>query len=94
MSVFLPHSKSIGNYNDSKISMVLEENLNKRSQDLAPRYHDAGQFYWLKTNPFLISKKIFTENSGSIILNELQVQDIDNETDWKLAELKHTLLYP
>jgi N-acylneuraminate cytidylyltransferase len=80
--------------NNSKISMVWKENLNKRSQDLQPRYHDAGQFYWLKTNPFLTSKKLFTENSGSIVLDELQVQDIDNETDWKIAELKHTILYP
>ena len=28
----------------------------------------------------------------SVILNELEVQDIDNETDWKLAELKFRLL--
>lgn len=80
--------------NDSKTSMVWEENLNKRSQDLPARYHDAGQFYWTNIQEFLKSKKLFTANSGSIILDELQVQDIDNETDWKLAELKHSLLFP
>ncbi len=79
--------------NDSKTSMVWPENLNKRSQDLPLRYHDAGQFYWINTAAFLREKKVFTQNSGSIILNELQVQDIDNETDWKLAELKHSLLF-
>lgn len=78
--------------NNSKVSMVNPENVNMRSQDLAPRYHDAGQFYWMKTAVFLTEKKIFTANTGSIILSELQVQDIDNETDWKLAELKHSLL--
>lgn len=80
--------------NDSKTSMVWEENLNKRSQDLPARYHDAGQFYWTSIQEFLKVKKLFTANSGSIILDELQVQDIDNETDWKLAELKHSLLFP
>jgi len=79
---------------DSKISMILPENINKRSQDLQTTYHDAGQFYWLNTSSFLKEKKMFTQNSGSIILNELQVQDIDNDTDWKIAELKHTLLFP
>lgn len=79
--------------NNSKISMVYPENLNKRSQDLQPRYHDAGQFYWMNVGAFFKEKKIFTNNSGSITLNELQVQDIDSETDWKLAELKHSLLF-
>jgi N-acylneuraminate cytidylyltransferase len=42
----------------------------------------------------MTGKKIFTQNSGAIILDELQVQDIDTETDWKIAELKHSLLFP
>jgi pseudaminic acid cytidylyltransferase len=78
--------------NHSKTTMVWEENLNKRSQDLPARYHDAGQFYWMNIEMFLKEKKLFTNNSGSIILDELQVQDIDNETDWKLAQLKYQLL--
>lgn len=80
--------------NNSKTSMVYPENMNKRSQDLVPRYHDAGQFYWMNVEAFLKEKKIFTNNTGSIILDEMEVQDIDNETDWKLAELKHSLLFP
>jgi len=35
---------------------------------------------------------MFTENTASIILNEIEVQDIDNETDWKMAELKYEFL--
>ena len=78
---------------NSKTSMIWSENLNKRSQDLQQTYHDAGQFYWININSFLKEKKLFTQNTGSIILNELHVQDIDNETDWKIAELKHSLLF-
>ncbi len=74
--------------------MIWPENLNKRSQDLSPAYHDAGQFYWIQVSSFLEEKKLFTSNSGSIILDEMQVQDIDNETDWKIAELKHAILFP
>ena len=78
-------------FNGNKIEMIHPANLQKRSQDLPKAYHDAGQFYWLETESFLKDKKIYTDNSGAIILDELQVQDIDNETDWKLAEMKYKL---
>lgn len=63
-----------------------------RSQDLEKSYHDAGQFYWMKTSVCIEKKQIITNNSGSVILTELEGQDIDNEVDWKLAELKYELL--
>ena len=78
---------------DNKISMVWPKHLNTRSQDLEPRYHDAGQFYWINTNAFECEMKLFTQNSGTIIISELQAQDIDTETDWKLAEIKYKLLH-
>ena len=37
-------------------------------------------------------KKLFTNNSGAIIISELHAQDIDTETDWKLAEIKFNLM--
>jgi N-acylneuraminate cytidylyltransferase len=75
-----------------KVEMIWPENLNKRSQDIAPAYHDAGQFYWANTEAVMNKKSLLTGNSASLILSELEVQDIDNETDWKLAELKYQLL--
>lgn len=78
--------------NDGFVKMIWPENKLKRSQDLKPAYHDAGQFYWINTDRFLKSRSLFTDNSGSIILSELEVQDIDNETDWELAEMKYSLL--
>ncbi len=77
---------------DGKVAMQWPENMNKRSQDLPPCYHDAGQFYWINVAAFLAKQQLFTDNTGAVILNELQVQDIDNETDWKIAELKYLLL--
>ncbi len=63
-----------------------------RSQDLERSFHDAGQFYWFNTNKSLEYGSIITNNSGSIIIPEIEGQDIDNETDWLLAELKFEIL--
>jgi pseudaminic acid cytidylyltransferase len=79
---------------NSGVEMIWPENQNKRSQDLPPAYHDAGQFYWLQVKTFMEERKLFTANSGVIILEELKVQDIDNETDWIIAEIKHSILFP
>ena len=77
---------------DGKVEMVWSENLNVRSQDLESRYHDSGQFYWLKATSFKKDKKLFTNNSGAIVISELHAQDIDTEVDWKLAEIKYKLM--
>ena len=78
--------------NERKVSFFYPEFSLSRSQDLEKSYHDAGQFYWLNTEICVEKKKILTDNSGSIVLTELEVQDIDNEIDWKLAEIKYELL--
>jgi len=73
---------------NQKVSMIWPENMSKRSQDLPSSYHDAGQFYWMTSNSIIKSKKIYSENSGVIILNKMIVQDIDTIDDWNIAELK------
>ena len=70
-------------------SMAWPENYNKRSQDLESFYHDCGQFYFIKIPQFLVQKKLFMTNAMPIITSEMEVQDIDNEDDWKIAELKY-----
>ncbi|MEO1032356.1 MAG: pseudaminic acid cytidylyltransferase [Bacteroidota bacterium] len=77
---------------EGKVAMTWNEYLNARSQDLEPRYHDSGQFYWIKTSSFLKHKKLFTPHSGAIVISQLEAQDIDSEIDWKLAEIKYKLL--
>jgi pseudaminic acid cytidylyltransferase len=73
---------------DNKVEMFFSEYKEIRSQDLDSSYYDAGQFYWLKCHKMIVNKSIFSDNSGSIILNELSAQDIDNESDWNIAEIK------
>lgn len=79
--------------NDCKAHLFWPENLNKRSQDLPEAYYDAGQFYWFKTQNILNKGTIITDNTGVIKLDNIQVQDIDNEWDWQLAELKYKILH-
>ncbi|HIU55779.1 MAG TPA: pseudaminic acid cytidylyltransferase [Candidatus Gallibacteroides avistercoris] len=80
------------NLEDGKIGMVWPEHLNTRSQDLPPIYHDAGQFYVSTAQSFYSVRSFLTNNTGGLILSELEVQDLDTEIDWKLAEMKYQLL--
>ena len=76
----------------SKISFNWPEFALTRSQDLPAFYHDCGQFYFIEVSRFLKTRKLVTENTASIILPNTEVQDIDNEEDWKLAEIKYSFL--
>ena len=62
------------------------EQFSKRSQDLEPAYHDAGQFYWGRPKAWLQSGNLF-EGSKPLVLPRWRVQDIDTEDDWTQAEL-------
>jgi pseudaminic acid cytidylyltransferase len=73
--------------------MIWPENYFARSQDLRPTFHDCGQFYCLNVKSLLEQKKLFAEKTIPIEISELEMQDIDNEVDWKLAELKYKLIH-
>lgn len=77
---------------EDKISYKWEEFSLMRSQDLEKIYHDVGQFYVFDVEKFKESKKLVTKNTGALVIDELEMQDIDNEVDWKLAELKYQLM--
>ena len=62
-----------------------------RTQDLIKSFHDAGQFYWGTKNNWLSKKKIHS-NSFGYIISKWRSVDIDNNEDWKKAELLFKLL--
>ena len=76
---------------NGRVQMLYPEHIEMRSQDLEPIFHDAGQFYWFKIDVLKSKKSLWTDNTGIIELDPLEAQDIDNENDWKLAELKYGL---
>lgn len=77
---------------EGRVAYKWEEYSQCRSQDLEKIYHDCGQFYMFSVKKFMDSKRLVTKNTGAIIVDGLQMQDIDNEVDWKLAELKYQLM--
>jgi N-acylneuraminate cytidylyltransferase len=77
---------------NGKVLMNWPEYLNTRSQDLAPAFHDCGQFYVMRSERFLEKKKILTDHIIPYEIPESEVQDIDNEEDWKIAEIKYSFL--
>lgn len=87
-----PIQRSLKLDSNNQVSMKWPEFLNARSQDLEKSFHDAGQWYWLNVEVLLRQKKIFSDNTYGLSLNPLEVQDIDNETDWHIAEIKYEFL--
>jgi N-acylneuraminate cytidylyltransferase len=71
------------------IKMLFEAHAGTRSQDLAEVFHDAGQFYWGKTQAFVENKPMFSEFALPYFLPRSRVMDLDDEEDWQEAELMY-----
>lgn len=78
---------------DGKITYQYPENAKKRSQDLEPIYHDCGQFYICNTKVFLAKHSLVSDNTIPFIIPDEEVQDIDNMSDWLIAEAKYRVLH-
>jgi N-acylneuraminate cytidylyltransferase len=78
---------------DGELVAHYPEDQLKRSQDLEPEYHDCGQFYCLRTTSFLKEKRIVMTHTAAFLQDEENVQDIDTEKDWEIAEMKYRLLH-
>ena len=77
---------------DGFLKFKWPEHRNTRSQDLEPFYHDVGQFYCVNVESFLRQRVLVMEKTVPLVLSEMEIQDIDTEEDWKLAELKYRML--
>ncbi len=82
-----PIQRAIKITNEGRVAMFQPEHFLTRSQDLEPAYHDAGQFYWARTDAVLNEVSAFSNAAFPIILPRHQVQDIDTIEDWRRAEL-------
>lgn len=77
---------------DNRVEFLDSKHSLSRSQDLEAAYHDAGQFYWFRVDKFLDKPALLGDGTAGIIMPEWQVQDIDNEEDWILAEMKYRFM--
>lgn len=73
---------------NGRIRRKYPEFLTTRSQDLEKMYHDCGQFYACRTDAFFRDNTTDVEDLLPMIMSEMEVQDIDTEEDWAIAELK------
>lgn len=75
-----------------ELVMKWPEHRYTRSQDLEMLYHDCGQFYFYNVEKFLAAGGRVENNIVPLVMPDLEVQDIDNESDWKIAEIKYQLM--
>ena len=73
---------------NGRIEFQYPEYYKTRSQDLEPIYHDCGQFYFCNVEAFKKYKTMITPNCVPFVVSE-EVQDIDNISDWNIAEMKY-----
>lgn len=75
-----------------ELRMKWPEYAMARSQDLEKYYHDCGQFYFCRTAPFLEYGTTDLPRMLPMIMSEMEVQDIDQPEDFRIAELKYRIL--
>ena len=82
-----PIQRALRITDENTVRAFYAENIEKRSQDLEPAYHDAGQFYWGRADAWLEGRAVYGGRSVPILLDRHRVQDIDTPEDWRCAEL-------
>lgn len=87
-----PPQRSFVMDEDGLMKYKYPEYMTARSQDLEKQYHDAGQFYIYHTQKYQECNGKVASGVMSMVVSDLEVQDIDNEEDWKIAELKYQLM--
>ncbi|PNV66933.1 pseudaminic acid cytidylyltransferase [Enteroscipio rubneri] len=73
---------------EGRLSWWFPECSNMRSQDLEPIYHDAGQFYFVRSKVIIEERSLIGPYSQPYEVAEDEAQDIDTPSDWKIAEMK------
>lgn len=82
-----PVEKSLHFTSETEVNFAFDVKQKARTQDCKQYFHDSGMFYWFRK-----ATGIKHINRGAFTISEIMAQDIDNETDWKLAELKYQLI--
>ena len=61
-------------------------NAGRRTQDFTPYFYDAGQFYFGSKELWMNESVNIHDNAYPIIISTMDAVDIDNISDWELAE--------
>ncbi|MBD1151155.1 pseudaminic acid cytidylyltransferase [Pelagibacterales bacterium SAG-MED25] len=74
-------------FKQKKLNLIQADFKNTRTQDLPNTYIDAGQFYWGTKKLWKKESSVFIKNSNILLLPRTKSVDIDNNRDWKEAEI-------
>lgn len=78
---------------ENRIEMFEPGCFQSRSQDLEDAWHDAGQFYWGRSEAWLEEKPVLGTDTVPVRLPRYRVQDIDTLEDLQRAELLFKALH-
>jgi pseudaminic acid cytidylyltransferase len=77
---------------DGTVAPMHPQFASTRSQDLPEAFHDAGQFYWGRSEAFSRDVPLYSPASVAVPLPRHLVQDIDTLEDWERAEYMYRAL--
>lgn len=86
-----PIQRALRRLADGSTQPFHPEHASTRTQDLEPAYHDAGQFYWGRTQAWRAGLNIH-QNATTLVLPEWRCVDIDTPDDWHRAEALYRAL--
>ena len=86
-----PIQRALEMSHDGSVAFVDASAINTRSQDLPPRWHDAGQFIWGRGKTWMQAESVWDCAIGFPVPRWRTV-DIDTEDDWRRAELLLALI--
>ena len=84
-----PTQRALKINKNKKIEMINSKYRFVHSQKLEKTFHDAGLFYWVKTDEILKNTPTLSKNSYPIIIPNYRAIDIDDKNDWKSAEVAY-----
>lgn len=87
-----PIQRALRQTSDGSVEMADPSSYLSRSQDLEPRFHDAGQFYVGTTDSWERRTTMFDPPPVPQPIHDLRVCDVDVEEDWHRAEVLWELL--
>ena len=79
------HQRSFTIKSSGAVSVLSEENIDKRTQDLPVLFTDAGQFYLGYAETWRSQQPILSSHSGAISMKLWEVIDVDTPEDWEVV---------
>lgn len=86
-----PVQRSLRLGHDNTLTFADPEYALKRSQELEPRYHDAGQFFAGRTAAIYNYDAVPLARCLPVLVPNHDALDIDTPEDWRIAELRYRL---